>query len=179
MDTGGYSFVYPWMEFMGFFSFLSFFPPSVFLLILIKCLGDVGSSGFWKWREGSKNLLHFVPCSSYNGLLTALFPVPSLLNPVHYMKSWVFFPSPPPLHSSPPHPCLPTATGSSIFHLIDQAHHLATGSDSSILPSQTTWILIFLTLPDLFSRNICGIYTELFTEIGLLIKAISPIKGFF
>lgn len=91
VDTGGYSFVYPWRKFMWFFfPFCSFFLPNVFLLTLIRCLGDVGSSGFWKWNEGSKNLLHFVPCSSYNGLLTALCPVPSLLNPVHFMKCWVF-----------------------------------------------------------------------------------------
>lgn len=74
-----------------------------------------------------------------------------------------FFPSPPPFPPpSPPPP--PFFTHCHWCHLIDQSYNLASSSDSTILLSHTTYVLTFLTLPGFFSRNIWGIYTELFSQ---------------
>lgn len=158
-----------------------FFFPNILLLTLIRCLGDVGSSGFWKQREGSKNLLHFVPCSSYSGLLTAVFPVPSLLNPVHNMKCWVF--SLPLLLllfilllSNPAYP-LPLVSSSSISLIPTTPGHWKWLQPSPI--SNHLGLDISYLARSLFQKylwNLCWFF--FFTKPGLPIKAIFPIKSF-
>lgn len=104
--------------------------PSVFLLTLIWCLGDVGSSSLLKVKRGKQK--SFALCAMFKLERFAHSPLPCTLSSEHSPLNIVriFFSSPPSLHS-PPQPCLPTATVSIIFHLTDQPHPLAETPASS------------------------------------------------
>lgn len=164
MGTGGYNHPYPLIEFIV-FNFCSFFLFIAFLLPLITCLGGTGSFAFRTWRGWSKNLFPFALYSSYNYLLTALYPGCSLFwTPAPSYETLlhcgVFLLLHPLLLLS----FLPVATNTIIFHLTDQPYRVVISSDSAILPSHSTYVLTLLTPAGLLSRNIWGIYTGLFSS---------------
>lgn len=150
VGTGGYNHPYPLIEFIA-FNLCSFFLFIVFLL-----------PPYVSWRHGFIYLPNMKKMKQKSFPLCTVFKLQrfshsslpctlTLLNPSSTIATLWCFPSP------SPHPLLsflPVATDTVIFHLTDQPYSLAISSDSTILPSQPTYVLTLLTLAGLLSRNI-------------------------